>query len=203
MFFTNISLLSFTNGSCLFVQTGKIDEKMIDTRIPKKPGIYTLVIVVIQPFRKKIGKLGYHNFPTGTYTYTGSAIGVKSSNLNSRVGRHLNPRKKKHWHIDYLLSSDRASIWGIIFLETDSKLECEIAQKLFRINGSNSIVNGFGSSDCHKGCKSHLYHFNITKEEVASKIIERYETFGIPKVLQAGNTELVRKKIIEKLNSKI
>jgi len=159
-------------------------KKMIEIRIPKKPGIYTLVIVVTQPFRKKIGKLGYHNFPAGTYTYTGSAIGVKSSNLNSRVGRHLNSRKKKHWHIDYLLSSDRAHIAWVIFLETESKLECKIAQKLFRLNGANSIISGFGSSDCHKGCQSHLHHFNITQEAVASKIIEQYETFGIPKVLQ-------------------
>lgn len=160
---------------------------MIETRIPKKPGIYTLVIIVIQPFRKKIGKLGYHNFPMGTYTYTGSAIGVKSSNLYSRIGRHLKSKKKMHWHIDYFLSSDKASIWGIIFLETDSKLECKIAQKLFGINGADSIIKGFGASDCHNGCKSHLYHFNITQEEVALKIIEQYETFGISKILKVGN----------------
>ena len=166
---------------------------MIETRIPKKPGIYTLVITSIQPFRIKIGKLGYHNFPTGTYTYTGSAIGEKSSNLNSRLWRHLNSIKKNHWHIDYLLSSGKANIWGIIFLETRSKLECTIAQELFRINGSSIIVNGFGSSDCRKGCKSHLYYFNITQIEVALKIFEQYKTFGSPKVLKVGEIEFVKK----------
>ena len=176
-----------SNVSCVFIQTGKIDEKMIETRIPKKPGIYTLVIIVIQPFRKKIGKLGYHNFPMGTYTYTGSAIGVKSSNLYSRIGRHLKSKKKMHWHIDYFLSSDKARMWGVVFLETDSKLECKIAQKLFGINGADSIIKGFGASDCHNGCKSHLYHFNITQEEVALKIIEQYETFGISKIIKVGN----------------
>lgn len=175
----------------------KLMKEMIEKKIPKKPGIYTLVITVIQPFRKRIGKLGYHNFPTGTYTYTGSAIGKKTSNLNSRLCQHLNSRKKKHWHIDYLLSSDKASIWKIIFLETRSKLECKIAQELFKINGSNIIVSGFGSSDCHKGCKAHLYYFNIAKEEIAIKIIEQYETFGIQKVLQVGEIEFDRKEYSE------
>jgi sugar fermentation stimulation protein A len=176
---------------------------MIKPRIPKKPGTYTLIIKVIQPFRMKIGKLGCHNFPMGTYTYTGSAIGTKASNLNLRLGRHLKPKKRKHWHIDYFLSSESVSIWGIVFLETDSKLECKIAQKLFRINGCSSLVNGFGSSDCQMGCKSHLYHFNNTQEEVIPKIIEQYETFGIPNILQVENVESVRTTITEKLYSKI
>lgn len=152
--------------------------------IPKNPGTYTLVIVVIHPFRKKIGKLGDHNFPTGVYTYTGSAIGVKSSNLNSRISRHLHSQKKNHWHIDYLLNSDNTTIEGIVFLETKTKLECKIAQKLSKIKGANSLINGFGSSDCYNRCQSHLHYFNSTQEEIIAKILGKYETFGSPKVLQ-------------------
>ena len=159
---------------------------MIVSKIPKKPGIYTLIISVIQPLRRKIGKLGYHTFPKGIYTYTGSAIGVKSSNLKSRVGRHLNARKKKHWHIDYLLSSSNTRICGVIFLETEKKLECELSQKLAEINGVKKIVEGFGASDCHKGCKTHLHQFDVSQEGLTSKIVEQYETLGSAKILQIG-----------------
>jgi chorismate mutase len=53
------------------------------------------------------------------------------------------------------------------------------------------------------GCKSHLYHFNNTQEEVIPKIIEQYETFGSPNILQVENVESVRTTITEKLYSKI
>ena len=122
---------------------------MIKTRIPKNPGIYTLVLKVIQSFRMKVGKLGCHNFPMGTYTYTGSAIGTKSSNLNLRVGRHLNPKKKMHWHIDYLLSQQECTIQNIIKSNID---ECTLNQ------GTQGIVlaPGFVATDCKQGCLSHL-----------------------------------------------
>jgi Uri superfamily endonuclease len=167
---------------------------MIVATIPKTPGTYTLIITVTQPFRKKIGKLGYHTFPTGSYTYTGSAIGIKSSNLNSRIRHHLNPRKKQHWHIDRLLSSDNTKIAGVIFLETERKLECILTQKLAEINGANKIVNGFGASDCHTGCKAHLHQFNIPQEELIPKIIEQYEICGIPKIFKKGKLQITREQ---------
>ena len=150
--------------------------------IPKKPGIYTLVIEVTQPIRRRIGKLGYHNFPKGFYTYTGSAIGLRSANIRARVNRHLESRKKGHWHIDYL--SETASIRAVIYLETYSKIECQITKKLGGLNGANIIVRGFGSSDCHEGCKSHLHYFDTNLEELLVKVVELYETFGLPKILQ-------------------
>ena len=161
---------------------------MDTSTIPKKPGIYTLIITIIHPFRKKVGKLGYHLFPKGVYTYTGSAIGVKTSNLKSRISRHLNPGKK-HWHIDYLLSSDNARIESVVLLKTETKLECTISQTLTNVNGAKILVKGFGSSDCHRGCKAHLLYYNMAHDELATKIIEQYEPFGIPKLLHVGKIQ--------------
>jgi Uri superfamily endonuclease len=158
-----------------------IKMKKID--IPKKPGIYTIVIEVVKHIRTKIGKIGDHYFPKGIYTYTGSAVGLKTSNLRTRVSRHLDSEKRMHWHIDYLLCSEPASVRAVIFLETYLKIECEIAKKIGKINGGNIAVNGFGSSDCHEGCKSHLHQFDTNLEELLIKIREVYKTFGFPKTI--------------------
>jgi Uri superfamily endonuclease len=154
---------------------------------PKKPGVYTLIVEVAQPIRKKIGKLGFHNFPRGFYTYTGSAIGLRSLNLRTRIKRHLALRKKEHWHIDYLLNSEVTRISAVIYIETHSKIECQIARKLRGLNGGNIIVEGFGSSDCHEGCESHLHYFEINFEELSVKVVELYEAFGSPRLLIFGN----------------
>lgn len=93
-------------------------------------------------------------FPVGQYVYTGSA----RCNLEARIQRHLSitcagnevsSKKKKHWHIDYLLSHPQARITGVErFLET----ECDKNQQ---VQGT-SLVLRFGASDCKRGCNSHL-----------------------------------------------
>jgi len=152
--------------------------------IPKKPGIYTLVIEVTQQIKREIGKLGCHILPKGFYTYTGSAIGLRSMNLKVRVKRHLELKKKRHWHIDYLLNSEAASVRAVVYLVTNSKIECQIAKKMKELNEANIIIKGFGSSDCHEGCKSHLHYFDINFEELLVSVIKLYEMFGFPKNLK-------------------
>ena len=72
--------------------------------------------------------------------------------LSHRIKRHLRKRKKKRWHIDYLLEeAGRLKAYPII---ANTRLECSIAA-LLREGGFDSVPN-FGSSDC--SCPSHLFH---------------------------------------------
>ena len=94
----------------------------------------------------KIGNLGEVCFAPGFYAYVGSAM----NGLKSRLSRHLIRKKKKHWHIDYLL--EQASVLDIAVHGTTKRSECAIAGAL----GANfDSVQSFGCSDCR--CRSHLF----------------------------------------------
>ena len=73
-------------------------------------------------------------------------------------------------YIDYLL--EKASIEEIICIETENKIECELAQRLGNIL---AWVPGFGASDCK--CKSHLY-FAKNKSTLKKKIKEIFVKWG-------------------------
>lgn len=109
---------------------------------------YLLKILVEKPIKIKIGKLGTFKF-CGGYIYVGSG----KRNLSARVRHHFQTarqgRKKKHWHIDYLLSNPYVKIMDVEYSE---KEECEVSKKLAR---KFAPVRGFGSSDC--GCEGHLF----------------------------------------------
>ena len=77
-----------------------------------------------------------------------------SSTLKNRVLRHLRlpEKKRKHWHIDYLLDNKNMKIIKIFLIPCEIKLECSCAKEL--INYCGSFIKGFGCSDCK--CKSHL-----------------------------------------------
>ena len=152
---------------------------MSDYEIPSKPGIYTLIIELTQNCTIKIGQLGVWDFPKGLYTYTGSALGLKSGlNLKRRVGRHLSSEKKKHWHIDYLLNSRFSKIIAIIYSETHIRIECTLSKNLEKLKYATNIVTDFGSSDCHSYCRSHLHHFSkINSERLIIIVYEIHKKF--------------------------
>ena len=124
-------------------------------KIKLNKGSYLLLIEIKKPMQTKIGDLGLINFDKGYYIYVGSAM----NNLKKRVERHLNSsslgreKDRKHWHIDYLLSSSEAEISDIYYKEFEEKEECSVAEKVKR--ESFHEVKGFGSSDCK--CESHLF----------------------------------------------
>jgi Uri superfamily endonuclease len=92
-----------------------------------------------------VGALGERVFPPGRYVYTGSA----RANFESRIQRHLKRDKPKRWHIDYLLAAPDVRIVEVL----RSRLpECEVNRR----TGGDVTVPGFGSSDCRRGCGSHL-----------------------------------------------
>ena len=81
-------------------------------------------------------------------------------NLEKRIQRHLKRNKKKHWHLDFITTSEPfepLEVW--IFRE--KKFECELAELLSK-NGNES-VSGFGSTDC--SCKSHLFKLKSLERE--------------------------------------
>ena len=122
-------------------------------------GVYTLLLFLPKEANLNIGKLGKKRFPPGHYTYTGSALGKGASSLKHRIARHLKKKKRKFWHIDYLLADKNVSAEAIIIAETKENRECNINQYLKKMMGAKVPVKGFGASDCRKKCGSHLLYF--------------------------------------------
>ena len=122
-------------------------------------GVYTLLLFLAKETTLNIGKLGKQRFPSGYYSYTGSALGKGATNLKHRIARHLRKEKRMFWHIDYLLADKNVSVEAVIVVETDKKMECNLNSYLKKINGAKVPVNGFGASDCKKKCGSHLLYF--------------------------------------------
>ena len=112
------------------------------------PHTYQLLIHVRRPVRLTIGRLGRFVFPAGTYVYTGSA----RRNLEARIARHRRREKTLRWHVDYLLASPHVAV---VDVRRSAHGECAWNQA----GGGTVVVPGFGASDCHEGCGSHLrYH---------------------------------------------
>jgi Uri superfamily endonuclease len=111
-------------------------------------GIYLLHIIVERDQEIAVGALGRVAFPAGAYVYVGSAQG----GLEKRTARHRRTRKKRRWHIDYLLSARGVSLRDVVYAEAGREKECEVARLLA---ATARPVRGFGSSDC--GCVSHLF----------------------------------------------
>ena len=115
-------------------------------------GTYSLILILEKEQYIVIGKLGNFLFKKGYYVYNCSALGGFG-----RVRHHLNKNKCKRWHIDYLL--EKAKIIKIITSETNKNYEHDISKNLANDKDAEIPVINFGSSDCDKGCGSHLVYF--------------------------------------------
>lgn len=110
-------------------------------------GIYLLVIALERDTDITVGALGNIPFKKGFYLYVGSA----KNGLEQRISRHLREKKKKHWHIDYLL--EYGEIVDVKARVGASQDECALAK---RVSEFTNTVKGFGSSDCR--CSGHLFY---------------------------------------------
>jgi len=135
---------------------------MSDFKISNKTGVYTLINKLVRDEVIKIGKFGLHFFPRGFYSYTGSALGTYSLSLRGRLSRHLSSKKKKRWHIDYLLDSKSTKVVATIYFETHLRMECFISERIENLTNVTSPVKRFGATDCHNNCQSHLHFFPNT-----------------------------------------
>ena len=124
-------------------------------------GTYCLLIKIEKPSNIKVGKLGLIKFGKGNYVYVGSAL----NNLEKRINRHLKPRKKKFWHIDYLLENKNVKIKDVFYKKSAKKEECKIAREIAK---HSEPIKNFGSSDCN--CESHLFKINGKNLNVLNKL---------------------------------
>ena len=122
--------------------------ELILLRSPQPGRTYVLLLALSRRQDLHIGGLNRVSFPSGTYLYIGSA----KSNMEARIRRHLGDKKRKYWHIDYLLSSPHSRIQEV--WTSPLGQECPTAGAL-RAAGYGA-TRGFGSSDC--ACRSHLFH---------------------------------------------
>jgi len=143
---------------------------MLEALPPK--GTYTLIISIMAPTRIAISDRGGLNLKEGYYTYTGSAMGNGAAGLRQRVARHLRQRKTKHWHIDYLLASQKARITAVVACSTSTNKECQISRNVQSIDGASFPIDGFGASDCRQGCGSHLVYCG--QDNALGKIVAVY-----------------------------
>lgn len=102
----------------------------------------------------RVGRLGAIEFAPGWYAYAGSALGP--GGLAGRLGHHLRPVRKPHWHIDYLrASAEVTEIWMAVGT-------CLREHKWAAVMGEEPQAGlrmpGFGCSDCR--CTSHLLYFD-------------------------------------------
>lgn len=114
---------------------------------------YILQIRLNRNMKISVGRLGDLYFKKGYYLYTGSA----KRNFFQRIKRHLERKKNKFWHIDYLLSCNYSRIKKIWQYDKD---ECQLANELLR--KKYSCVDRSGSSDCK--CLSHLFFLKDNSE---------------------------------------
>ena len=135
-------------------------------------GVYVLVIQIEKNLTTTIGALGQVGFQRGIWAYVGSATGAGSTSLENRirrhftdektvhwhVRRHLRESKSTHWHIDYLLKTN-ASPLRAIWTEANRGAECDLAGEMNKSPQFVAGPRGFGSSDCTRGCGTHLFRF--------------------------------------------
>jgi Uri superfamily endonuclease len=113
-------------------------------------GTYALLCLLDEEQVITIGRLGRGRFAPGYYLYIGSALG--SGGLEARIARHLRPKKKLFWHIDYFLQWARLlEVWQA---ETTARTECDWAKIALALPGSQVPMRRFGASDCQ--CTTHL-----------------------------------------------
>jgi sugar fermentation stimulation protein A len=71
------------------------------------------------------------------------------------LSRHAAKRKRKHWHLDYLLPY--VQIFGALVIEDRRRLECDWAVWIGRTGGLS--IKGFGASDCR--CPGRLFRLGF------------------------------------------
>lgn len=120
-------------------------------------GTYTLLIRIEEPTTVRVGALGDVRFEDALYAYTGSAFGsggLKRIDRHARVASGENDAR--HWHVDYLLGTDEATLVGAFVTPDDA--EGEIARSI-----EGEAVPRFGASD--SSCNSHLKRTTLESVE--------------------------------------
>lgn len=127
-------------------------------------GTYSLLLKVGEQIELEVGALGMVEFPSGYYSYTGSAFGPGGfARINRHRSVHTGENSTRHWHIDYLLP--HAEILDV-FQATGVDAECEIAGRI-----PGDPIPEFGVSDC--SCISHL-RYTPEKHRLEAALSEEF-----------------------------
>ncbi|MGY5874886.1 MAG: GIY-YIG nuclease family protein [Candidatus Thorarchaeota archaeon] len=140
-------------------------------------GVYALVINLPDQFNKQVGSLGTVKIDSGYWVYLGSARGSTSTSLEHRLRRHFSRKKKIHWHIDYLLTSN-AQVELAIWANCEMDMECILAEEIGQRDDFDRGPKGFGSSDCKRECGSHLFFFKGSGN-LEEALISTFEKLGL------------------------
>ncbi len=140
-------------------RSNSLDQKM-------ERGTYVLIIHVPRERELKIGRLGSKRVPEGYYLYTGSAMGRGAQSLTGRISRHLSRDKRKRWHIDFLLGEEDVRVIDVLAIQSTTDGECKVNRYLKKRLEAEIKIFGFGSSDCRRGCGSHLLYLGEEEEKV-------------------------------------
>jgi len=117
-----------------------------------QPGTYLITLQNATDRSVAISRKGTYQFAPGYYCYVGSAFGP--GGVLSRVRRHCNVSKHKHWHIDFLREvTTPVAVW---FTHAATRYEHHWADALSRLPKAQAIER-FGCTDC--SCPTHLYYF--------------------------------------------
>lgn len=147
-------------------------------------GVYALIIEKGTEERLQIGKLGTFLFAKGLYIYVGSALGTTSTSLEHRLRRHLSTTKKKHWHIDFFLSSKKVKIVSVIYAYTSEKMECQLASNISQLESAQILVKKFGASDCIENCGSHLFFLALGMNKLVALVKSVFTKINLTPILQ-------------------
>jgi Uri superfamily endonuclease len=121
--------------------------------VQPRPGTYALLLASTTDQLMRIGRLGNLLLQRGFYVYVGSALG--SGGVRGRLGHHIRPAKRPHWHIDYLRK--KTTLEAVWFCYNRKPREHAWAKRFAAIRGASVPMVGFGASDCD--CESHLFFF--------------------------------------------
>ncbi len=126
-------------------------------------GNYLLFLELYEDVEIEVGRLGKIRFEKGIYIYVGSAMG----GFFKRIPRYFKKRKK-HWHIDYLL--DHAKVLLVILIPSNENLEEKLAKLLSDVA---TPIPGFGCTD--KRSVSHLFKVESRKiSDVVGFLVHYY-----------------------------
>ncbi|MFQ5697552.1 MAG: DUF123 domain-containing protein [Myxococcota bacterium] len=116
------------------------------------PGSYVLLLRSPRAREVAVGRLGRLGLRRGHYLYVGSALG--SGGLRARLGHHLRPASRPHWHLDHL--RPHLEVLGAFVVWGRARVEHRIAAQLEEWLPEAPGLAGFGSSDCR--CRRHLFY---------------------------------------------
>ncbi|MBS7623205.1 GIY-YIG nuclease family protein [Candidatus Bathyarchaeota archaeon] len=140
-------------------------------------GLYALLISVDRKATVAVGGLGDVRLRRGVHVYLGSGRGTGSASIEGRLTRHFRHGKRRHWHIDYLLSNRYCKPELAFFSYARGRLECRLAAEISRDPRAGIVYRGFGSSDC--SCSGHLILLGFERAAAELLVYEKFIGLGL------------------------